>query len=54
MDKNLLLLILIIVGMSITEIIVRVIYYKVFKKDDIIDTKDYDDDDMEDNMGAMG
>ena len=53
MDKNLLLLILIILGASITEIIVRVIYYKVFKKDSI-DTKDYDDDDMEDNMGAMG
>ena len=56
MNKNLLILILIILGTSITEIIVRVIYYNVFKKDDIIDTKDYDDDDddMEDNMGAMG
>lgn len=49
MDKNLLLLILIIIGMSITEIIVRVLYYNVFQKDN----KD-EDDDMEDNMGAMG
>ena len=35
--------------MSITEIIVRVLYYNVFQKDN----KD-EDDDMEDNMGAMG
>lgn len=49
MDKNLLILILIILGMSITEIIVRVLYYNVFQKDN-----KNNDDDMEDNMGAMG
>lgn len=47
MDKNLLLLILIISGMAITEIIIRVLYYNVFKKDN------KDDDDDIDNMGAM-
>lgn len=53
MDKNLLILILIIIGMSITEIIIRVLYYNVFKKDNKIDV-DNNDDDMEGNMGAMG
>jgi len=49
LDKNSLILILIILGIAITEIIVRVLYYKVFKKDN-----KNNDDDMEDNMGAMG
>lgn len=53
MDKGLLILILIILGITITEIIVRVLYYNVFKKDNKIDV-DNNDDDMEDNMGAMG
>lgn len=53
MNKNLLLLILIILGIAITEIIIRVLYYNVFKKDNKIDV-DNNDDDMEDNMGAMG
>ena len=50
MNKNLLLLILIILGIAITEIIVRVLYYNVFQKDN----KNNEDDDMENNMGAMG
>lgn len=53
MDKNSLILILIILGIAITEIIIRVLYYNVFKKDNKIDV-DNNDDDMEDNMGAMG
>ena len=53
MDKNLLILILIILGIAITEIIIRVLHYNVFKKDNKIDV-DNNDDDMEDNMGAMG
>ena len=47
LDRTLLGSIAIISGIAIIEIIIRVLYYNVFQKDN------KDDDDDIDNMGAM-